>query len=196
MIDRAEMFCLAGLIEPNLERNHGRLYGKCRTLYLPNHFEDTTADKRKHNTIGQLDLQASITPSAFKRICPPIVLANSSVLPSFWSSIFLMQPRPTNTRRGIHQLFGTGPIFLDSFEDFATNLRKRKKHAAWLIDFHFRGATDRHRRRSISAPSSHLLFFLIFFSNPLLKVIHLDVESKSMARAGLRVKGLCSAYRT
>lgn len=29
MIDRTEMFCLVGLIGPNLESNHGRLYGKC-----------------------------------------------------------------------------------------------------------------------------------------------------------------------
>lgn len=49
MIDRAEMFCLVGLIEPNLEGNHGRLYGKCCTLYLSSRVE--TRRQIRENTI-------------------------------------------------------------------------------------------------------------------------------------------------
>lgn len=82
MIDRTEMFCLVGLIEPNLESNHGRLMGSVFVHCI------SQAILRYYSRYRMTMLFDSLTSRPLlQQICPRDnmsahqLLTNSTVLP-------------------------------------------------------------------------------------------------------------------
>lgn len=166
------MFCLAGLIEPYLESDFMGFIVEYFESLKP--FWDTTADKEWQCclTVWPQNLYCRRD-----RICSIIFFGQQHwitlTLPLFWCT----QQQQSGTF-----LNCTAPSLFFRVALKMPAPQQSKKYTS-LIEFHFRGDTDRDIGGILFLPNLLSSFLSHFFAS-VLKVIHLAAKSKSMARPG------------